>query len=85
MAFTSHPLQPAHVSSKSASKDGHITLVAERVFRPYLDYHFIRAAATSHTVLPLRVLPGAQVWSKLVKNEGYFTLVAETIFRPYLH
>jgi hypothetical protein len=41
LAITSHAIKAAQVWSKSACNDGHFTLVAETIFRPYLDYLYI--------------------------------------------
>jgi hypothetical protein len=38
MVLPAHALQPVRVRLKSVSNEGHFTLEAETVFRPYLPY-----------------------------------------------
>jgi hypothetical protein len=56
VALIEHELQPAQVWSKLVSKEGHFILVAETVFRQYLNYHCIGTNKTSFVTLPTHAL-----------------------------
>jgi hypothetical protein len=76
-----HAPQPVQVWSKSCSKEGHFTLEAETVIRPYHARHCCRVTQTSHVVLPPNAPELLQVLSKSVRNKGHFTLEAGAVFR----
>jgi hypothetical protein len=70
------------VSLKSVSNEGHFTVEAETVFRPYLLSNCSGVNEICNMALPAHVLRAVQVRLKSVSNERHFTLEAEKLFRP---
>jgi hypothetical protein len=82
VALPTYASQSLQIWLKSVSKEGHFTVVAERVFRPYLTSYFSMVTQTTYLALPAHAPQLVQVWSKLVNNQGHFTVEAETDSRP---
>jgi hypothetical protein len=72
------------VWSKSGSNEGHITLAAETVFRPYLAPHCSGVTQTSYVALPSHASQEVKVRLKLSSNDGHFRFEAEKFFVPIL-
>jgi hypothetical protein len=60
--------------------EGHFTIEAETVFRPYHPTHWFGVTEKRHMELPAHALQAVQVRLIAVSNEGHFTLEAETFF-----
>jgi hypothetical protein len=79
MALPVHVLHSVKVRLKSVSNEGHFTLAAETVFRPYLPAHSSGVTEICHMVHPAHALRAVQVWLKSVSKEEHFTLEAQTV------
>jgi hypothetical protein len=84
MVLPAHALQAVQVTLKLASNEGHFTLEAETVFRPYLPYDSSGVTEEYHMVLPAHVLQAEQLRMKSVSNEEHFTLEVKKVLHPYL-
>jgi hypothetical protein len=65
MALLTHALEAVRVKLKSVSNERHFTLVAERVFRPYLPSHCIGLTEMRNMALPAHAVRPVQVRLKL--------------------
>jgi hypothetical protein len=84
MTLAAHALLPLQVRLKLVSNEGHFTLDAKTVFRPYFLSHCSGVNEICHFPLPAYALRAVQVRLKSVRNEGHFILEAEKNFLPYL-
>jgi hypothetical protein len=82
MVLPAHVLQAMQVRMKSINQEGHFTLEAERLSRPYIPQDFSEVTEKYHMVLPAYALQELRVRLKSVSNEGYFILEVETVIRP---
>jgi hypothetical protein len=77
-------LHAVQVRLKSVSNEGHFTLEAETVIRPYLPSHCSGVTEKFHVALSAHALQAAQFTLTPISNEGHFTLEAKTVSPPYL-
>jgi hypothetical protein len=68
--------------SKSVSKEGHVTLYAQTVSRPYLSSRWSVVSETSHAALLAHAPQSFNVWSKSASNEGHFISWIRNSFLP---
>jgi hypothetical protein len=71
MTLSANALQAVHVRLISVSNEGHFTLEAETVFRPYLPSHWSGVTKICHMALPAHALLTVQVRLMSVSNEGH--------------
>jgi hypothetical protein len=87
MALTAHELEAVQVTWTSVNNEGHFTLEAERVFRPYLPSHCSGVTEVCHMELPAHALRAVQARLKSFSDEGNFTIEANGVFvriYPYI-
>jgi hypothetical protein len=84
MALPAHLLRTVQVRLKSVGKEGHFTLEAQTVFRPYLPLHCSGVSEIYHMALPASGLETLYVRLRSVSNEGRFTVETDTVYRSYL-
>jgi hypothetical protein len=82
VALPTHALDAVQVRLKSFSNEGHFTLAAEKVLRPYLPSHCSGVTEIYHMALAANSLHAGQVTLMSVSFEGHFILASETVFRP---
>jgi hypothetical protein len=80
VTLPAHALLAVHVRLKSVSNEGHLTLDAETVFRPYLPSHSSVVNEICHVVFSAHASHAGQVSSKSDGKEGDFIHEAEIFF-----
>jgi hypothetical protein len=80
MALLAHALQAVQIRLNSVSNEGHFTLEAEKLFRPYLPSHCSGVNEICHMELLVHALGSAQVRLKSVVMKTILLSMQKNLF-----